>query len=45
MTEYVLTWIQEKADVSKYVHLRGLKILDTYPRGPAEIDILVGADH
>ena len=34
-----------KVDVSKYDHLRGIKFADTYPRGSAEIDILVGADH
>ena len=34
-----------KVDVSKYDHLRGTTFADTYPRGPAEIDILVGADH
>ena len=34
-----------KVDVSKYDHLRGIKFADTYLRGPAEIDILVGADH
>ena len=34
-----------KVDVSKYDHLRGIKFADIYPRGPAEIDILVGADH
>ena len=34
-----------KVDVSKYDHLRGIKFSDMYPRGSAEIDILVGADH
>ena len=34
-----------KVDVSKYDHLRGTTFADTYPRGPAEIDTLVGADH
>ena len=34
-----------KVDVSKYDHLRGIKFADTYPRGLAEIDILVRADH
>ena len=36
---------QVKVDVSKHDHLRGIKFEDTYPRGSAEIDILVGADH
>ena len=33
-----------KVDVSKYDHLRGITFAETYPRGPAEKDILVGAD-
>ena len=34
-----------KVNASKYDHFRGVKFADTCQRGPAEIDILVGADH
>ena len=31
-------------DISKYPHLKNIKFADSYPRGPTEIDILVGMD-
>ena len=31
-------------DVAKYPHLRGLHLADTFPRGEARINILIGAD-
>lgn len=31
-------------DVAKYPHLKGLPFADTFPRGEARIDILIGAD-
>ena len=31
-------------DISKYPHLKGIKFADSYPKGPTEIDILVGTD-
>ena len=31
-------------DISKYPHLKDIKFADSYPRGPTEIDILVGID-
>ena len=31
-------------DISKYPHLKDIKFADSYPRGPTEIDILVGMD-
>ena len=34
-----------KVDVSKYDYLRAITFADTCPRGPAEIEILIGADH
>ena len=31
-------------DISKYPHLKDIKFVDSYPRGPTEIDVLVGMD-
>ena len=31
-------------DISKYPHLKNIKFADSYPRGPTDIEILVGMD-
>ena len=38
-------WSQVEYKIVCFIYLRGIKFADTYPRGSAEIDILVGADH
>ena len=34
----------DNTDISKYFHLKDIKFIDSYPRGPTDIDILVGMD-